>query len=117
MSRPCTICSSPSRKKVDAALVAGQTAASVARRYKLGVDSVRRHKRRDLSPALVKVVRRENSEESASDALRSVHERLEQLYERIDRFVDAAEDAALRRWHAALARKPHDPRGHREVDG
>ena len=55
MGRPCTVCSSPKHERMDVELVAGQPAPAIARRYKIGVDALRRHKSAHLSPALVRI--------------------------------------------------------------
>ncbi len=68
MARPCSICVSPHRDRVDVELVGGATPGQLARRFKLGDDSIRRHQQSHLTPALVKVAMERRSDDSARDA-------------------------------------------------
>jgi hypothetical protein len=55
MGRPCKVCTSPRHERVDAELVGGEPMAQISRRYKISVDSLKRHKAAHLSPALTRV--------------------------------------------------------------
>src|SRR5215467_5001956 len=48
----CTVCSHRERAQIDTALARGVTAPAIARRFKLGTDSVYRHSRNHLPPQL-----------------------------------------------------------------
>jgi hypothetical protein len=86
MPRVCTVCSSPDRDAIDAAIVSGAPSRRIAVRYGVGATSIRRHARAHLSPAIV----------AAQDAVeeergQTLAERLEGLYVRAHRILEAAE--------------------------
>jgi hypothetical protein len=54
MPRTCLVCHSPKRNEIDAALLSGTSYRSIARHFNAPPDSVFRHKRDHLSPALVR---------------------------------------------------------------
>lgn len=91
MSRLCSVCTSPNLQQIDIDLASGRSAPVVARTYQLGADSIRRHRRQHLSPALTLVAQERAPKESAEKAYESVHDRLEALGDRIERFLDVAE--------------------------
>jgi hypothetical protein len=78
----------PDREAIDRALVEGKSYRDIARRHATSKDALMRHHHGHVSPALTRVVRR-REERGAETALN----RLEHLYERADRVLDAAEEA------------------------
>jgi hypothetical protein len=63
----------------------------IARRYKIGVDALRRHKAAHLSPALVKMALARRTDESAV-AYEATVGRIESLIERLEALLGVAED-------------------------
>lgn len=51
--RACSICTSDQQAAIDAALVSGQSARSIAARFHVARTSLRRHNQGHLSPALI----------------------------------------------------------------
>ena len=88
MARACSVCMSPAREQIDADLVAGLSYRGIGGRFAISKDSLSRHHRAHVSPALTRVVQR-REERGAETALN----RLEHLYEKADRVLDAAEEA------------------------
>jgi hypothetical protein len=88
MARACSICLHASREGIDQALVAGRSYRDVARQYGGTKDSMSRHHKGHLSPAMVRVAQR-REERGAQTALA----RLEHIYEKANRVLDAAEEA------------------------
>ncbi len=88
MARSCTVCMNPDREVIDRALVEGRSYRDVARQFGGTKDSMSRHHKGHLSPALTRVAQR-REERGAETALN----RLEHLYEKADRVLDAAEEA------------------------
>ncbi|MEP7081901.1 MAG: hypothetical protein ABI841_02870 [Chloroflexota bacterium] len=86
MPRVCTVCSSPDRDAIDAALVSGAPMRRIAPRYGVSETAIRRHRNRHLSPAIVAL--QEQREEERGETLA---DRLEGLYRRAERILDAAE--------------------------
>lgn len=86
MSRPCSVCQHPNRKAIDEALVGGQPIRAIAGRYHAGRDSVARHLRSHVSPALVKVAARREEREATT-----LLGRMERLIQRTERLLEAAE--------------------------
>jgi hypothetical protein len=84
--RVCTVCAHDDRGAIDQALVLGQPLRDIARRHGPSKDALARHARAHVSPALA-VVRREREEQGA----RTLLDRLEDLYRRADRILEAAE--------------------------
>ena len=64
MARKCTICSHDRRKEIDEALIIGASYRSIAQRFGVSCDSVRRHRLNHLPNELVK-------SEKAREAARS----------------------------------------------
>lgn len=62
MPQTCSICRSPRRKAVDAALVAGESLRSIAKRFGTSQSAVFRHRKNDLSPALIRANQDRESE-------------------------------------------------------
>lgn len=91
MPQHCTVCAHPERDRIDVELAGGGSARALAPRVGLSQAALLRHRRRHLSPALVRVAREHRTEESARGSYLSVLDRLETLAVRIDRFIDTAE--------------------------
>lgn len=92
MSRICTICTSPRRSAVDAALAGGESPPAVARRYKLSPDALRRHRDAHLSPALARVAVERYGADSARDAYDATVDKLESLIGRLEGLLSVAEE-------------------------
>lgn len=92
MARICTVCTSPGRNRVDSELAGGAPVAGVAKRHKLSVDALRRHKENHLSPALARVAVERYGAESARDAFSSVVDRVETLVDRLEALMTIAEE-------------------------
>jgi hypothetical protein len=88
MARACTICVRPDRKEIDGASVSGEPIRTVARRFRISRDSLGRHLRAHVSPALVKVAARREAKESIS-----LLQRMEALIERTEKLLVAAEES------------------------
>lgn len=82
----CTVCHHDQHEVIDTALASGDSLASVARRFGLSPDAVRRHRIGHLSAAL-KAVQAERETAGARTAL----DRLEALHDRAERVLAAAE--------------------------
>lgn len=82
---PCTVCSHADREALDAALVAGEAMRAIARRHGVSKDAVARH-RAHVSAALARVVA-----EREEAGPRSALDRVEDLYGRASKVLDAAE--------------------------
>jgi hypothetical protein len=95
MGRKCSICTHAERKAIDAALVAGTSQCSIAKRYHVLQPSLSRHlSRGHLSPALkaLKVDREQAADATARD--------------RLDALIDSAQavlDAAMKDGRPAVA--------------
>jgi hypothetical protein len=76
------------REAIDRALVEGKSYRDVARQFGSTKDSMSRHHKGHLSAAMVRVAQR-REERGAETALN----RLEHLYQKADRVLDAAEEA------------------------
>ncbi len=64
MARACTVCTSPSRSEIDAAIVEGRVPKSgLARKHGLSVDALERHAKSHLPIALLKAA---DAEEATS---------------------------------------------------
>lgn len=85
MTARCTVCAHEQRKAIDEALVLGRSLRDVARQYGPSKDALTRH-RAHISPALQRMVER-RQEAGPKAAL----DRLEDLYTRASRVLDAAE--------------------------
>lgn len=90
--RVCTVCSSPSRHRVDAALVGGETLAAVARRFHVSTHAARRHREAHLSPALARVALEHVADESARAASDAVDDRIESLIGRLEALLSVGEE-------------------------
>ena len=60
MSKPCSICSSPDRLKIDKALISGQTVPSLARQFNVSEQPLRRHKANCLSRQLITAAKKKD---------------------------------------------------------
>lgn len=105
MGRLCKVCSSPRRENIDVELVGGESAAAIAKRYRLSVDSVRRHKGAHLSPALTRVAVDHLRDESARNAFDATGPRLDRLTDRLEEFLSVAEERKSLIGAANLARE------------
>jgi hypothetical protein len=85
MGRGCTICEHPERDSIDAALVSGEQQLTIAGRYGVGKDAIRRHRLRHLSAALAAMQTAEQAERRGS-----LLERVETLIERAETLYTAA---------------------------
>jgi hypothetical protein len=92
MGRPCTVCSSPRHERVDLEIVSGETLAQIAKRYRLSSDSILRHKKKHLSPALVKVALEKVQIESAGLASNATADRVESLIDRLEILLSIGEE-------------------------
>jgi hypothetical protein len=86
MPRACTVCTSEHRDAIDAAIVSGAPSRRIAPRYGVGETAIRRHRRAHLSPAIVAA-----QDAAADERGQTLAERLEGLYLRAHRILDAAE--------------------------
>lgn len=73
MTRPCTVCTHPSRADIDKALLAGETCPNIAERYstisnKIGRMAVQRHK--DHIPQTLAKAKEEKDASHADNLLR-----------------------------------------------
>lgn len=84
----CTVCRHEDREAIDGALASGQPYRSLAERYDLTKDALARHRRAHLSPA-IKATQAEREAKGAATAA----DRVEALYLRAERVLEAAEDA------------------------
>lgn len=82
----CVTCAHAEREEIDRALVSGESQRSVAARFGLSKDTVRRHAAAHLSAALIEL-RAGRLEEDTRSAL----ERAEGLFSRAERLLTAAE--------------------------
>ncbi len=105
MARPCTICVSPRRSRVDAELVGGESLAAVARRFKLSRDALRRHREAHLSPALAAIAIEKYGTECAREAFDATVDRIEGLITRLEGLLSIAEERRSLIGGANLARE------------
>ncbi|HEV2070572.1 MAG TPA: hypothetical protein VGR26_12330 [Acidimicrobiales bacterium] len=82
----CTICNHPEVDQIDAALASNVPAPQVASRWDLHPSSVKRHKGKHLSAALVQA-----HQAAESDRALTLLDRIEELVNKVDRLVDTAE--------------------------
>jgi hypothetical protein len=80
------VCTSGARDAIDAAIVSGVPIRRIAPRYGVGETAIRRHRRAHLSPAIVAA-----QDAAAEERGQTLAERLEGLYRRAERILDAAE--------------------------
>jgi len=85
--RTCTVCAHEEREAIDEALVLGESFRNIVKHRGLSITALHRHRRDHLSPTLVAVAqgRRESEAESLLD-------RVEDLYDRARRILEAAEE-------------------------
>ena len=57
MPRPCSICTSPHRADIEGALVAGDSARSIAALFRVSPDAVSRHNAAHIQETLVRAAR------------------------------------------------------------
>lgn len=86
MGRECTVCRHERREQVDAALVMGTAYRELASRHGVSISALSRHNRDHVSVALARV-----SAEREKAGAESALDRLERLYHRALRVLDAAE--------------------------
>jgi len=86
MSRACATCGHPDRKAIDAALVAGEDAQDVARRFGLGGRAVRRHRAAHLRTVLA-----EAQEVREILTVEAFLQRVQELEGKVDRVLVRAE--------------------------
>lgn len=74
MARACTVCQSPARADIDAALAKGEAARSISSQFGVGARAIGRHRLTHLSPALtaIAVQREEKRVGSLVDRLEAV---------------------------------------------
>jgi hypothetical protein len=87
MPRPCSVCHHGDRDQIDLELVGGDSFAVIAERHSVGADSLKRHKANHLTPAVIRLARQRRSEANAVPIL----DRLEEVVDRANRLLDAAE--------------------------
>ena len=85
MARACTGCSHPDRDSIDAELVCGTPLSEIARRFHVGANSLRRHRDRHLSEAIVGMITQEQT-----DRRTSLLDRIEKLIERAEAMFNEA---------------------------
>jgi hypothetical protein len=90
MARQCTICTNPSRQRVDRALLEGMSLASCARRFNVGADALGRHLKAHVREALRKhaLVEREVVQRGGRLA-----EQLQFISDKAGEILDAAQRA------------------------
>jgi DNA-binding transcriptional ArsR family regulator len=101
--RTCTVCSHPARESIDSAIIRRAPYRDIARRFGVSKDSLSRH----LNEHLAEYVQKALSEYGTGKSIR-VLDRLGRTVERLDAFLDAAEnngDGAEFRANAAELRK------------
>jgi hypothetical protein len=86
MAGRCRCCAHPDRAALDEALVTGVPLREIERRWQVSKDSASRHKQH-VSPALAAVIEERRSMAGPVSAM----SRLEDLYSRASRILDAAE--------------------------
>lgn len=91
MPRTCYACHHDRRAEVEAAILEGRSLRDVARQYGLSKDGLSRH-RGHISPALVRVMER-REERQAERGPETALARLENLYAKAVRVLEAAETA------------------------
>ena len=70
MARACSVCQHPDRAAIDGALVEGRSYRAVARQFPaVAKDALSRHHHAHVSPALVRVVERQQAHEPLSRRL------------------------------------------------
>lgn len=87
MAQQCVTCAHPALDEINIALASGPCTSALSERFGVGQDALRRHRRAHLTPALVRVAATRRNEGTAISA----HDRLESLYDRIDRYLDRIE--------------------------
>jgi hypothetical protein len=92
MARSCSVCLHADREVIDRALVEGRSFRDVARQYGGTKDSMSRHFKGHLSPALTRVAQRREERQSERGA-ESALDRLERLFAKAERVLDTAEQA------------------------
>ena len=86
MARACTVCQSPDRAEIDAALAKGEAARSISSQFGVGARAIGRHRLTHLSPALTAIaVQREEKR------VGSLVDRLEAVTAAAERMLFAAE--------------------------
>ncbi len=86
MPRVCTVCTHPEREAIDQAVVLGEPIRGIARRFDGAErDALRRHQAH-ISPALARI-----AEQRAEAGAVTAAQRLEELYGRASKVLDAAE--------------------------
>lgn len=100
MGRACTICTHSDRDAIDAAIVSTASYRSTARRYGVTPDAIARHARAHVSAAVVAI-----ADAAEADRRLTTSERVEGLYRRVERILDAAEQAGQASLSLAAARE------------
>lgn len=73
MSRPCTVCAHPDKRKIDKALVAGQSLTHLASVYGITVSALFRHRKQHLATLLKKEVGDPSTDQEAARHERTVN--------------------------------------------
>ena len=83
LAPPCSICMHDQKAALDRAIVEGQSIRALAPKYGVHRDSLARHSKNHISPALVKVVqaRQERGQEKLLDRVERVVAKVELLLE------------------------------------
>ncbi len=101
MGRPCSICTHPARSEIDRALVDGSASMrEIARRYRVGADSLRRHRKHIAATiAEAEQARREAAAKVAEEIVQEAAEQgrartldAGELLARLERLANEAEE-------------------------
>jgi hypothetical protein len=87
MPRPCTICTHPAKESIDSALVRRVPYRQIAGRYQVSDSALSRH----LNEHLAEYVQQALSEYGRAKGIK-VLDKLGNIVERLDKFLDRAED-------------------------
>ena len=109
MAPPCSVCRSPDRDAIDAAIVSGRPYRRIAAQFSTSASAIARHKKTHLSPAIVAVARERDEHPHAGEArlasARSALERIEDLARRLEGVLDSAETGGRTGAFLAAARE------------
>lgn len=101
MPRQCSICAHEQRAEIEGAIVAGESAPSIGKRYRVSADAVLRHKAAHIAETLIRAAQTvaEVQTQQTGDAL-DVMAELKRCFERVNLLFDSCD-----RW----LRDPEEP--------
>lgn len=89
MPRPCSLCQSPQRTEIDAALASGVSYRNIAEQFRISLSAISRHKSHIRQ--VLQQAEREKGKQAVAVTVAVFQERSETLWESVSRLLKRAE--------------------------